>query len=230
MRRPEAGPHAAACSVCHIRVHRVTVSPARSKPTTRRRKSPRRPAEPRPSARSTAADAGLPADERKERVLHTRVPDSLDRQLRQRARNLGMSVSTVVRHVLLNTFGLVEDIVADSTNIALSIAGGGPADGAHDVTPADARGRRDAEQEASDGDGAGVLAWHEAILNRNAVCGRCNAVLEKGSRAAVGMPERRGPRAILCIACLRALTASGRGGGTRARRTQRSRKRGGSTP
>src|SRR5262249_31345402 len=61
--------------------------------------------------------------ERKERVLHTRVPDSLDRHLKRRARSLGMSVSTVVRNVLLTTFGLVEDIVSDSTDIALAVAG-----------------------------------------------------------------------------------------------------------
>src|SRR5688572_3352758 len=75
--------------------------------------------------------------ERKEKVLHTRVPDSLDRQLRRRARSLGMSVSTIVRHVLLNTFGLVEDIVADSTNVALSIAG---ADEPDDDRPSQPRG------------------------------------------------------------------------------------------
>ena len=76
---------------------------------------------------ASTTDAGGPNEidvtERKERVLHTRVPQSLDRQLKRRARNLGLSVSTVVRHVLLNTFGLVEDIVTDSTNLALSVAG-----------------------------------------------------------------------------------------------------------
>jgi hypothetical protein len=117
--------------------------------------------------------------ERKERVLHTRVPESLDRHVKRRARNLGMSVSTVVRNVLLNTFGLVEDIVTDSANIALSIAGEG-------ATPT-----------ASD-----VIGWQEAVLNLNAVCGQCNAVLRKGARAAIGVRERSGPRAIICIRCL----------------------------
>src|SRR5688572_22514603 len=63
------------------------------------------------------------AEERKERVLHTRVPDSLDKHLKRRARTLGMSVSTVVRNVLLTTFGLVEDIVNDGTDIALAVTG-----------------------------------------------------------------------------------------------------------
>ena len=111
-----------------------------------------------------------PADERKERVLHTRVPQSLERRLKDRARRLGMSVSTVVRHVLLNTFGLVEDIVTDSTNVALALAG--------------------------------VLAWQEAVLNRNAVCEHCNAVLRKGGRAALGIGEAGALRTDICLRCL----------------------------
>lgn len=137
-------------------------------------------------------------DERKERVLHTRVPPSLDDQLKQRSRSLGMSVSTIVRHVLLNTFGLVEDIVTDSTNAALSLGG-------QDPGPPVARSRR---RERPDDDGAGdeVIGWQDAVLNVNAVCGRCNAVLRKGSRAAIGIRERQGPRAILCRKCLAKLT------------------------
>jgi hypothetical protein len=130
-------------------------------------------------------------DERKERVLHTRVPPSLDDQLKHRARSLGMSVSTIVRHVLLNTFGLVEDIVTDSTNAALSLGGQDPTIGA---TDRDSR-RRDE-----------VIGWQEAVLNLNAVCSQCNAVLRKGTRAAIGVRERPGPRAILCRKCLAKLT------------------------
>jgi hypothetical protein len=122
------------------------------------------------------------------------VPGSLDRQLRQRARNLGMSVSTIVRHVLLNTFGLVEDVVADSTNIALSIAGA-DTDDIGGGSPVEVGA-------AGDGD-AGVIAWHEAVLNRNAVCDRCNTVLRKKSRAAIGLRERPGSQVIRCLTCLR---------------------------
>jgi len=148
-------------------------------------------------------DAPGTADERNERVLHTRVPQSLDRHLKRRARTLGMSVSTVVRHVLLNTFGLVEDIVTDGANVALSLAGG---DGIARGTRARGGGRTDAA-----GDDAGeILGWQEAVLNLNAVCGRCNAILRRGGRAAIGVRERPGPRAILCRRCLGALTGARR--------------------
>lgn len=142
-----------------------------------------------PADRDDAPTSATPeTGERKERVLHTRVPQSLERQLKQRAQSLGMSVSTVVRHVLLNTFGLVEDIVTDTTNVALSIAGVPP-------TPS-LRTLRDAAPESSD-----VLAWQEVVLHRNAVCDRCNEVLRCGARAAIAVREVPGPRPILCRRC-----------------------------
>lgn len=136
-------------------------------------------------------------DERKERVLHTRVPESLDRHLKDRARRLGMSVSTVVRHVLLNTFGLVEDIVNDSADVAAALTG---------APPAGPGRRRLAPPTQQDAGTAGVLAWHEAVLNRNAVCAECNAILRKGTKAAVGIHEDAGTRAIVCRRCLERLT------------------------
>jgi hypothetical protein len=141
-------------------------------------------------------DAPLAA-ERKERVLHTRVPDSLDRHIKRRARSLGMSVSTVVRNVLLTTFGLVEDIVADSTDIARAITG--------DESAATRRTARTAPGSAatSPHEAAEVLAWHEAVLNVNAVCDHCNAILRRGTRAAVAVSGAPGRRAVICRPCLR---------------------------
>jgi hypothetical protein len=149
--------------------------------------------------------------ERKERVLHTRVPDSLDRHIKRRARSLGMSVSTVVRNVLLTTFGLVEDIVADSTDIARAIAG--------DETVATRRSGRAATGPATaPPDAVEVLAWHEAVLNVNAVCDHCNAVLRRGTRAAVAVPDRPGRRTIICRPCLRRIEGGGRQPSGRKRR------------
>jgi len=147
--------------------------------------------------RPAEQDPAEPVDlgQRKERILHTRVPASLDRHIKRRARGLGMSVSTVVRNVLLNTFGLVEDIVTDGTNVALALTG-------QEAIPATGRGR---QRETADTGPSGILAWQEAVLNLNAVCDHCNAVLPRGSRAALGVREQRGPRTIICRRCLRRL-------------------------
>jgi len=134
-------------------------------------------------------------DERKEKILHTRVPDSLDRHIKRRARSLGMSVSTVVRNVLLTTFGLVEDIVNDSTDIALAATG-------HDTLGSRHRLRTRALQTPGPAGSSEVLAWQEAVLNLNAVCDDCNAILKKGTRAGIGVRDQPGPRAIICLRCL----------------------------
>ena len=149
----------------------------------------------RDDAEQAADDA---ADERKERVLHTRVPDSLDKHLKRRARTLGMSVSTVVRNVLLTTFGLVEDIVNDGADIALAVTG-------QETGPRRPRGRAGAATPDE------VVAWQDAVLNVNAICDRCNAILPKGVRAAVGIREQPGPRAILCPSCLAGLAKPAKG-------------------
>jgi hypothetical protein len=122
-----------------------------------------------------------PPPDRKPSVIHTRVPEELDAEIKRRANSLGVSVSNLVRNVLQHTFGLVGDIVADSASIARSARGGA----APPAPPA-----------------APVLAWQRAVLNLNAVCSTCNAILKKGSRAAVSVPAGN---AVLCLACLEEL-------------------------
>jgi hypothetical protein len=120
--------------------------------------------------------------ERKEKVVHTRIPESLDEELRKRASALGMSVSNLVRNALTHTFGLVEDIIADSAHVGRSARG--------EVEPA--QGPTPAK----------VVAWQAAVLNLNAVCSTCNALLPKGTDAAIGIVAGEGPLPILCLECL----------------------------
>ncbi len=127
---------------------------------------------------------------RKDRVLQARIPSHLDEQLRDRAEQLGLSVSTVVRNVLLHTFDLVEGVVADSAEIARVIQ-------RRQVRPPGLTREEQLEDE--------VLGWQEAVLNRNGVCQQCNAILAKGKRAAIGLPARGEPP-LLCLTCLEALT------------------------
>ena len=138
------------------------------------------------------ASDSLPRQTRKEKMLHARIPEDLDREIKRRAGNLGMSVSTVVRHVLLNTFNLVEDIVADSTNLALSIGG----------EKTNATGSAKSPSTTAQPVPNPILGWQEAILNRNAVCDHCNAILRTGSSAAIGINEKVGPPSIVCKPCL----------------------------
>lgn len=132
-----------------------------------------------------------PDPEGKDRVIHTRVPESLEAELRERAEKLGMSVSNLVRNVLGHAFGLVGDVVADSHAIARAAKGEGsrPAAAAAEAPPAV-------------GD---VLAWQPMVLNKNAVCARCNAILPKGSDAAIGVAEIGSGRTVVCHPCMEAI-------------------------
>lgn len=133
-------------------------------------------------------------NERKERVIHARVPESLDDEIKRKATDLGLSVSNLVRNILQHTFGLVEDIVHDSAEIARSarnaktaFTGGEPAR----TLWAKRRGP--------------VLGWQLGLLNVNAVCDTCNAILAKGRRAGIGIREGSGPIPIRCQSCLKEL-------------------------
>ncbi|MFT5710750.1 MAG: hypothetical protein ACI8QT_001449 [Halioglobus sp.] len=123
---------------------------------------------------------------KKDRILQARIPEQLDEQLRDRAENLGLSVSSVVRNVLLHTFNLVEGVVSDSAQIARVIQGRPSA-----PTP----------DSANSHDASSVVGWQETILNRNGVCDQCNTILTKGEPAAVGLPIQARP-ILLCTNCL----------------------------
>ncbi|MFT4520104.1 MAG: hypothetical protein ACI9JM_002504 [Halioglobus sp.] len=126
----------------------------------------------------------------KDRVLQARIPEQLDEELRGRAEQLGLSVSTIVRNVLLNTFDLVEGVVSDSSQIARALARQEP--GHEPDTP-------DSNTEPT------IIGWQEAVLNQNGVCEQCNVILPTAQRAAIGVPA--GSRAtLLCLECLSTLS------------------------
>lgn len=133
-------------------------------------------------------------DARKERVIHARVPESLDDEIRRRAGSLGLSVSNLVRNVLQHTFGLVEDIVADGAEIARAARTG--------RASAEAPPARPRERAPT------VLGWQRVRLAVNAVCDRCNALLPRGSEAAIGVVAGGAAPPIRCESCVEQETAT----------------------
>lgn len=139
-----------------------------------------------------------PGPERKERVIHTRVPESLEAQLRKRAEDLGISVSNLVRNVLGHAFGLVGGVVADGHAIARA-ARGEPATPAPPGAPSHPAAPPPSPPAPPSIDD--VLGWQPIVLGKNAVCVRCNAILPRGTDAAVGL----GTQLVACLACLEEL-------------------------
>src|SRR2546430_13255118 len=113
-------------------------------------------------------------DEPKDRVLHTRIPESLEDAIKSKARRLRIPVSNLVRNVLEQTFQLVEDVVGDGLEIASTARRG-----AERVREAATRVRAQDE---------GIYGWQELILNRDERCRDCGGELERGTR-----PHRRAP-------------------------------------
>lgn len=117
--------------------------------------------------------------DRKERVIHTRVAEDLDEEIKRRAQGLGVSVSNLVRNILQNTIGLVEDMVLDGTEAV-----------------------RRAAARPMPGEEPRVLGWQPAVLAVNAVCERCNALLPRGTRAAIGVLSAPGAPPFRCEPCI----------------------------
>lgn len=126
----------------------------------------------------------MSTDKRKQKVLHTRVPEDLERELKAKAAKLGISVSNLVRNVLHHTLDLVEDVIVDSARIA---------DSAHHLV-----------RESDDV----VLGWQELVLNLNALCVECNGILPRGTRAAIGVRRGGGAPPTMCMSCLSALISA----------------------
>ncbi len=127
-------------------------------------------------------------DDRKEKIIHARVPEDLDRELKMNAGRLGLSVSNLVRNVLQNAFGLVEGIVVDSAEVARTARG--------ETAPvAPLVGRPPA-----------VLGYQPLVLAMNALCHLCNAILPKGSDAALLVTDPPGPRVFVCSKCVKEVT------------------------
>ena len=136
----------------------------------------------------------------KDRVLQARIPEKLDEELRDRAEDLGLSVSTIVRNVLLHTFNLVEGVVTDSAQIARAIQGRE----APPPPPTLALQAPEPDESVAD---TPVIGWQEAVLNRNGICEQCNTILHKGQSAMIGLPVQPRP-VLLCRDCLADLSST----------------------
>ncbi len=129
--------------------------------------------------------------DRKERVIHTRVAEDLDDEIKRRAQSLGVSVSNLVRNILQNTVGLVEDILQDGADAARAAR----------TTPRPPEPPQSTRAAAA----PRVLGFQSAVLAVNAVCERCNAILPRGTRAGVAILDAPGPPLFRCDACVAAL-------------------------
>lgn len=129
--------------------------------------------------------------ERKERVLHTRVPAVLEAELKRFAQSMRVPVSNLVRTILEDAVA-VADRATDRVERELRTA-------AERVN--DERGRmRRAVARLDPLDG--VYGYQPLVMAVTAPCARCTAPLQPGAHAWLALSEREGPRLFVCARCV----------------------------
>jgi hypothetical protein len=119
------------------------------------------------------------SDERKEKVIHTRIPAALEEQIKRLAEGLRVPVSNLVRNMLEDAITMTKRM---RDNIPAAIGGGSPPP----VTP----------------DLSAVFGWQELTINVASPCARCGRELLPGDDAYLGLSDVRDPRVFICPACL----------------------------
>lgn len=118
--------------------------------------------------------------QRKDRLIQTRVDRRLQGVLVEQARRRRMSVSNLVRGVLEDAFGLADPDVGPLVD--------SEEHGAAMPTLADSL--------------AHVYAWNAVVLGKSATCSRCRTGMAAGASALIGLSEDPdAERAWLCSEC-----------------------------
>lgn len=130
-------------------------------------------------------------DAKKERVLHTRVPAVLERELKRFADNLRIPVSNLVRTILEDAVS-VADAATESVEERLKKA-------AKHLEKERERIKKKMEHDPLEG----ILAFQEVVLAMPARCAKCEKELARGTRANLAIGESPGqPRRFVCDECL----------------------------
>lgn len=127
----------------------------------------------RKQAEAMRSKARERARQRKEEYLGARVSKELRERVFQRAEELGMPVSLLLRQMLEEAF---PPVAQHSTDRVESVVAGG-------------------------GISASIIAWDEVTLGKDMSCQICQKSLGKGERVMLGIAVDSGRRPILCVDC-----------------------------
>lgn len=156
----------------------------------------------------------------KEKVLHTRVPESLEAQIKALADALRVPVSSLVRNILEDSVAVIDSATSELDQTLKNVS--------KNVRTLSERARLDqkelrrgwsefqtilsesfkARDAASDERASAaelfldVVGWQPLTLNLKTTCARCSIVLAPGDDAHLGVREQPGPRVLICDACL----------------------------
>jgi hypothetical protein len=129
--------------------------------------------------------------EKKERVLHTRVPAVLESELKRFADSLRVPVSNLIRTILEDAVGVADRATGRVEKELRSAA----------ATLDDERRKlrdRVARREPLDG----VFGYQPITLATDGECARCGRELAAGAAAHLGLTDRPGRRVFVCSGCV----------------------------
>jgi hypothetical protein len=144
-----------------------------------------------PADEGSAARGAEDRAEKKERVLHTRIPVVLEQELKRFADNLKVPVSNLVRTILEDAL-TVADRATGRVEAELQAAARLTAD-KRETLRARLRPRSALDE---------VFGFQPLVLAQDTRCTGCGADLACGAQAWIGLREAPGPRVIACADCL----------------------------
>lgn len=133
---------------------------------------------------------------KKDRVLNTRIPEELDREIREQAERLDVSVSQFVRDVLHQTVDLVGNISGNVEHLVNDIVD-------------DVGGFRNAGANTTDRKRAAVkelartvIGWQEITANKPTICPVSDEEIRVGDPALLGIRSSGKPSVIIAPSAL----------------------------
>jgi hypothetical protein len=142
-----------------------------------------------PAQAPASQDGEGPREAKKERVLHTRVPAVLERELKRFADNLRVPVSNLVRTILEDALS-VADAATESVEERLRRA-------AERLE----REREKLKKRMEHDPLSGIVAFQEVTLAMPAACVKCQVTIPRGARAHLGIGDRSDDRLFVCESC-----------------------------
>ncbi len=144
-----------------------------------------------PSSDDAPASEPSVNEQKKERVLHTRIPAVLEQELKTLAGALRVPVSNLVRTILEDAVNIADrasEKVEDRLNRVAR-------------TMHDERGRIKERVQRSDSL-SDVVAYQSVVMAVDGNCARCDAELPVGEQASLAIQSRPGPARFVCADCL----------------------------
>ena len=127
-------------------------------------------------------------EDRKEKVLHTRVPAVLEQELKRLAESLKVPVSNVVRTMLEDAVAAVDSVEQKAEGELRRVA--------------DRLSRHRTMLKRSAAPLAGIVGYQPLMLARAESCALCDRKLAAGEQGFLGIRDGVGPRVILGKECL----------------------------